>query len=82
MGDSSAAKITFLGIFCDFFGMWRNPDNFDHLTEVSVMVNGHGPDNFRGRNIFCVRTILVWADTDILVGFRGSSLHIRATERV
>jgi hypothetical protein len=40
MRDSLAANITFLGIFCDFIlvCMWQNPDNFDHFTEVSVMV--------------------------------------------
>ena len=36
------------------------------------------PDNIAQCRKFCVRTILVWADTDLLGGFRGSWYSTKA----
>jgi hypothetical protein len=44
MGDSSAAKITFLGIFCDFFVIWVS---VGHHQE---MVNRH-PKTSEGEQV-------------------------------
>ena len=42
----------------------------------TISATGQGlcqdPDNIAQWKFFCVRTILDWADTDLLVGFQGS----------